>query len=167
MVNLAARPLSAAAFAPFGDVLAFDPAQARPVNSGNALRADLPACFAFTAGQPKLALFRVQAQRLPIAVTVLEQHPNSSQMFFSVSSDRFLVIVAPTAPDGGPEIGKAEAFVGRRGQGINYRAGLWHAPMIALDTDGEFLMLIWEQDMPEDCRIEILPTPLHIRSDQS
>jgi ureidoglycolate lyase len=167
MSNLKHRPLSADTFAPFGNVLAFDQTQARPVNNGNALRADLPTRLSFSAGQPKLALFRVVAQTLPIAVGVLEQHPNSSQMFFPVSAKRFLVVVAPRAPDGGPDTGKAEAFVGGRGQGIAYHAGVWHAPIAALDTDVDFLMLIWEQDTPSDCRIELLAVPLQICPDRS
>jgi len=167
MSNLTPRPLSAGAFAPFGNMLTFDEAQARPVNAGNALRADLPARFSFSVGQPKLALFRVAAQTLPLAVGVLEQHPNSSQMFFPVSAKRFLVVVAPRAPDGGPDTGKAAAFVGGHGQGIAYHAGVWHAPIVALDTDGDFLMLIWEQDTPADCHIELLAVPLHIGSENS
>jgi ureidoglycolate lyase len=167
MSNLAPGPLSVATFASFGAVLAFDQTQARPVNNGNALRADMPARLCFSAGQPKLALFRVAAQGLPMAINVFEQHPNSSQMFFSISADRFLVVVAPRAPDGGPDTGKAEAFIGRRGQGIEYHAGLWHAPIVALDTDGEFLMLIAEQDTPADCRIKTLAVPLNVCSDRS
>ena len=165
MSNLAIHPLSARAFAPFGDVFAFDPAQARPVNDGNAQRADLPARFSFFAGQPKLALFRVDAQRLPLAITAFERHPNSSQLFFPISADRFLVVLAPRALDGAPDTGKAEAFVGHRGQGVAYHPDVWHAPIVALDTDGDFLMLIWEQNAPADCRIERLPFPLNVCSD--
>jgi ureidoglycolate lyase len=167
MSQLIPRPLPSRAFAPFGDVLRFDPATSRPVNDGNALRADLPARLAFSAGQPRLALFRVEAQTLPLAVAVLEQHPNSSQMFFPVSADRFLVVVAPQTPGGAPDISRAEAFIGQRGQGINYHAGVWHAPIVALHADGDFLMLIWEQDTPADCLIERLRVPLQVAFDPS
>jgi ureidoglycolate lyase len=167
MSNLAHRPLSAGEFARFGDVLDFDSTRARPVNDGNALRADLPARLASSAGQPRLALFRVEARALPLTISVLEQHPNSSQVFFSISADRFLVVVAPEAPGGAPDVAKAEAFVGRRGQGINYHAGVWHAPIVALDADSDFLMLIWEQDTPADCRIERLRVPLDVCFERS
>lgn len=167
MSQLIPRPLPAREFVQFGDVLRFDPARSRRVNDGNALRADLPAHLAFSAGQPRLALFRVEAQNLPLKVTVLEQHPNSSQVFFPVSAGRFLVVVAPQARDGTPDISQAEAFIGQRGQGINYHAGVWHAPIVALAADGDFLMLIWEQDTPADCRIERLLVPLQVASDRS
>lgn len=167
MSQLIPRSLPAHEFAPFGDVLRFDPTTSRPVNDGNALRADLPARLAFSAGQPRLALFRVEAQNLPLDVIVFEQHPNSSQVFFPVSADLFLVVVAPQAQGGAPDIGQAKAFIGQRGQGINYHAGVWHAPIVALSTGGDFLMLIWEQDTPADCRIERLPVPLQVVSDRS
>ena len=165
-ITVAPRPLSARAFAPFGDVLAFDPAQARPVNDGDALRSDLLPPLSFLAGRPKLALFRVNAQTLPLAISAFERHPNSSQVFFPVSASRFLVIMAPRAPDGAPDAAKAEAFIGKHHQGVAYRPDVWHAPIVALDKDGDFLMLIWEQDAPADCHVERLPVPLNVCSDQ-
>jgi ureidoglycolate lyase len=151
MSELIPRPLSPSAFAPFGDVLQFDPAKARPVSSGNALRADLPAHLASSAGQPRLAVFRLDAQSLPLTVPLLEQHPHSSQAFLPVTADRFLIVLAPHRPGGSPDIAQAEAFIGRR-----------HAPIVALDAGGDFLMLIWEQDTPADCRIERLAVPLRV-----
>jgi ureidoglycolate lyase len=162
---LTPRPLTAGAFAPFGDLLSFDPAKARLVNDSNALRSDLPARLSFSAGKPNLALYRVEAQRLPLTIAVMEHHPNSSQAFIPVSAERFLVVVAPTAPDGSPDIWRCEAFVGQRGQGFNYYPGVWHAPIIALDAGGDFLMLIWEQGAAEDCRIERLSPPIQVVSD--
>ena len=56
----------------------------------------------------------------------------------------------------------AHAFVGRRGQGINYRRDVWHAPITALDADGDFLMLMWERGTAEDCIVHRLAEPLII-----
>ena len=166
MPELIPRPLSASAFAPFGDVLQFDPAKARAVNGGNARRADRPARLTFSAGQPRLAVFRVGTQNLPLLVPLLEQHPTSSQAFLPVTADRFLIVVAPHRPGGSPDIAQAEAFIGQRSQGINYHSGVWHAPIVALDAGGDFLMLISEQDTPADCRIERLAVPLRVVSDR-
>lgn len=165
MAALTPIPLTARVFAPFGDVLGFDSTKARLVNDGNALRADLPARLAFSAGEPRLALFRVEAQRLPLTVAVMERHPNSSQTFVPVTAERFLVIVAPNAGDGFPDIHRCEAFVGDRGQGFNYHPGVWHAPIVALDAGGDFLMLIWEKGAAADCCIERLTQPIHVISD--
>ncbi len=165
MSGLAPRPLSAAAFAAFGEVLTFDGGQARPVNDGRALRADLAVELSSSAGRPRLALFRVDGRQLPLAVAAFERHPNSSQMFFSLSAERFLLVMAPSTANGGPAVDQAEAFVGLRGQGVAYRPGVWHAPIVALGMDGDFLMLIWEEDAPDDCHVERLAVPVRVRSD--
>ena len=107
-----------------------------------------------------------ETQNLPLLVPLLEQHPNSSQAFFPVTAERFLIVVAPQEAGGSPDIAQAEAFIGQRSQGINYHAGVWHAPIVALDAGGDFLMLIWEQDTPADCRIERLAAPLRVASDR-
>ena len=165
MAALTPRPLAAGAFAPFGDVLSFDPAKALLVNGGNALRSNLPARLACSTGEPRLALYRVEAQRLPLTIAVMEHHPNSSQAFMPLAAERFLVVVAPTAADGSPDVLRCEAFVGQRGQGFNYYAGVWHAPIVALDAGGDFLMLIWEQGVSTDCRVQRLSRPIQIVSD--
>ncbi len=162
MSDVRPRPLSAEAFAPFGEVLAFDPARARTVNDGNAMRDDLPVEISSSAGRPKLALFRVAAQSLPLALTAFERHPQSSQVFFPLSADRYLVVMAPRTLDGAPDVAKAEAFVGESGQGVAYDPGVWHAPIVALDRDADFLMLIFEQDAPGDCHVERLAAPLRV-----
>jgi ureidoglycolate lyase len=104
---------------------------------------------------------------MPVRIDLLERHPNSSQCFFSISADRFLVVTAPRACDGALDPGGAEAFVGQRGQGVAYQPDVWHAPIVALDRDGDFLMLIWEQNGPEDCRVERLAAPLHVSTDRA
>jgi ureidoglycolate lyase len=162
MSVLIPRPLTAEAFAPFGDVLSFDPDTARPVNGGNAMRGDLPARLAHSGGMPRLALFRVAAKRLPLTVTELEQHPHSSQTFVPITVDQFLIVVAPSDPDGSPGVEQSQAFIGTRGQGINYRLGVWHAPIIALDAGGDFLMLIWEQGTAADCHVDQLAHPIQV-----
>jgi len=162
MSTVVPRPLTSKGFAPFGKVFAFDPHEARPVNDGNALRGDLPFDFTVFEGQPRLSLFRVQAQTLPLRVKAFERHPHSSQMFYPISARAFLVVMAPRASDGSPDVAKAEAFIGQAGQGVLYRPAVWHAPMVALDADGDFLMLIGEQDTSEDCHVEPLSVPLRI-----
>jgi ureidoglycolate lyase len=143
--------LTADRFAPFGEMLAFDGAMARRVNDGNALRADTPARLAGSGGAPVLAFYRAEAQVLPLSLSMLERHPLSSQAFVAVTVERFLVVVAPAGADGLPDLAAARAFLGRTGQGVNYRAGIWHAPITALDRPGDFLMMMWERGTADDC----------------
>lgn len=164
MPMLVTEPLSAEAFAPFGDVLAYDAAASREVNGGWARRADLAAVLddGGASGPPVLALFRALHQPLPSAVPFVERHPHSSQVFLPLTPAGFLVVVAPETADGAPDLSRARAFLGRPGQGINYRRGVWHAPITATDADTDFLMLIWERGIPDDCIVHTLPAPLTI-----
>lgn len=162
MRTLIAQPLSSDAFRPFGDVLAFDAGAARTVNHGTAQRADLAASFQADSGAPVLSIYRAKAQPLPQPVPSLERHPHSSQTFLALSVSRFLVVVAPADGQGAPDLSQACAFVGAEGQGINYRQGLWHAPIVALDGDGDFLMFMWERGDADDCIVHDKAIPLQV-----
>ena len=135
---------------------------ARPVNHGTARRADLATSFRADSGAPILSIYRAQAQSLPMALPSLERHPHSAQAFVAMSAPRFLVVVAPADASGAPDVSQACAFVGISGQGINYRPGVWHAPIVALDGDGDFLMFMWERGDADDCIVHDAAIPLQI-----
>lgn len=159
-VTLVARPLTPAAFAPFGQVLSAG--EGRAANQGTAVRHDWAAVLESTRSEarPNLAIFRSVARRPPITVTLLERHPCSTQTFLPLVCVRILVCVAPTAPDGAPDIAGAVAFVSGPGQGIHYHRGVWHHPIVALDEPADLAMLAWEDGSPDDCVEHPLATPL-------
>ncbi|MCJ8145251.1 ureidoglycolate lyase [Ancylobacter sp. A5.8] len=164
MRDLTPGPLDPDSFAPFGQVLAFDPANALAVNDGWALRSNLAARLEPAgAGVPTLAVFRARCHRLPAAIGFLECHPHSSQAFLPMAPQRFLIVVAPESKAGGPDLAQARAFLGAAGQGVNYRRGVWHAPITAIDADTDFLMLIWEHGMADDTIVHRLAHPIHVR----
>jgi ureidoglycolate lyase len=53
--------------------------------------------------------------------------------------ERFLVVVAP--PGEGIDPDAVRAFVTDGRQGVNYRAGTWHAVHSVLEREGEFLVV--------------------------
>ena len=55
-----------------------------------------------------------------------------------------------------------EAFIALPGQGINYGAGTWHHPMVALDEPADFAMLVWEAGNEGDCLEFPLSQPIEI-----
>ncbi len=139
-----AEPLTAEAFAPFGDVIS---------NQGTALRFDFAARLVNLRAHAKANLCAVHAQpqSLPLEVKLLERHPHSSQAFLPMVCGRLLVVVAPTAKDGGPDLAGLRAFTCLPGQGINYAPGTWHHPMVVLDAPAELAMLVWEDGTAGDC----------------
>ena len=157
------EPLEPDAFAPFGTVIRFDAAAARPVNEGTARRADAEALFdAGPGARPRLALYRADAQALPLRASLFERHPAAAQSFVSLSVPAFLVVVAPAGPDGGPDLGQARAFLGTAGTGLSYRPDQWHTPIAALGTGGDLLMLTAEHGDARDCVEHRLSEPLTI-----
>jgi len=146
-LNFRVSPLTRLAFAPYGDIIGAEGRQVRSVNDGRAHRFDGLAAIDHSTGgdRPVLATYRIVPSPLPIAVTVFERHPRSSQVFLPMHDSRFLIGVAPSNPDGEPDIARAQVFVAA-GVGIHYRADVWHVPLTVLDREAVFAMLMWETE---------------------
>lgn len=164
---LRAQPLTREAFAPFGDVIGLELSGGSSANQGTATRYDRVARLASSRpdASPNLAVFRSVARTLPFEVRLLERHPCSTQMFVALACQRFLVVVCPEDARGEPDLDQLRAFVCGPGQGVNYRAGLWHHPIIALDGPADLLMLAWEDGTALDCEERPLPRPYLVTSD--
>jgi ureidoglycolate lyase len=135
------EPLTAAAFAPYGDVLECATAkELRNINYGNTQRfhdlaeLDLNA----QAGKPLVSIFRSKPLARPIPVKVMERHPLSSQAFFPLNDHPFMVVVAEA---GEFDSKRLRAFLAGPQQGVNYRKGTWHHYSLALDRVCEFMVI--------------------------
>jgi ureidoglycolate lyase len=137
---LTPQPLSAAAFAPFGDVIEMG-ARFETINRGTTQQfADLAGIdVAERDGRPRVGLYRVTPYPLPKVIAMLERHPLGSQLFMPLRKDPFLIVVAPRGDRIAPDT--VVAFVTNGEQGVNYHKGTWHHPVIALRQDSEFLVL--------------------------
>lgn len=151
--RIAAVPLSPGAFAPYGDVVSAGLGPGRGANHGTAVRFDHAAALHSTrpGARPNLAVFRSLSAALPFRVRLLERHPCSTQVFLPLLCARYLVVTAPSRPDGAPDPSRLAAFLGGPGQGVGYRVGVWHHPIVALDAPAELAMLAWEDGGPGDC----------------
>lgn len=148
-----AAPLTAAAFAPFGDVLEAAGAPDRVINQGFCGRWHDLARLDFADGRAGISLFRAAPRALPYRLELLERHPEGSQAFLPMSEAPFLVIVAP---DDGGAPGCPLAFLTMPGQGVNYRRGVWHGVLTPLSAPGLFAVVDRIGDGPnlEECRLD-------------
>lgn len=132
------QPVTAEAFAPFGDLLDVSGAPDKIINQGMCGRYHNRAQLDFNEGRAGISLFNAQPRSLPLTLDMMERHPDGSQAFLPMSQEPFLVIVAPDA-DGKP--GQPLAFVTQPGQGVNYHRGVWHGVLTPLSHPGLFAVV--------------------------
>ena len=141
MLELKAEPLTPEAFAPFGDVIDTRTADYFPINAGRTRRYHDLAKVETLGEQARtlISIFVSQPVSLPLELDFLERHPQGSQAFMPLHDERFVVVVAP--PGDSIEPDEVRAFVTDGRQGVNYRAGTWHAIQSVLEREGEFLVV--------------------------
>ncbi|MEM6619296.1 MAG: ureidoglycolate lyase [Pseudomonadota bacterium] len=135
---LAATPLTAKAFAPFGQVIAPGEGAGRAINRGAAVRYDDLAAPEVVAGRVGISVFVGDPVTWPVPVPMLERHPLGSQSFLPMGSGQFLVVVAQ---DAGGIPGRPQAYLAGPGQGVHYPRGLWHGVLMPLDGPMDFAVL--------------------------
>jgi ureidoglycolate lyase len=155
-MQLRAQPLTPEAFAPFGTVF-----QA-PAEKGR-IYLDEQLATARPAWQTSLSVSRSgPPAKLPLTATRMERHAYSTQTFVPLEPARYLIMVAPRAADGGPDVAKARAFIAAPGQGITYAMNTWHHPMTVLDAPAGFAVMMWRDNGPDDEHWHTLAEPIEI-----
>ena len=154
-MKLKVQPLNEEAFAPFGQVLI---PLAQPGRVDDMARLENRR----EAADPMLSIIRVEPKALPLDATVMERHPHSTQTFVPLAVRRYLIVVAPHAGDGGPDMTKARAFVAEGRQGISYNADTWHHGLTVLDGPADFAVFMWNDGGPEDTEFVDLAGPVTI-----
>ncbi len=141
MLELNAEPLTPEAFAPFGDVIDTRTADYFPINAGRTRRYHDLAKVETLGEQARalISIFVSQPVELPLELDFLERHPLGSQAFMPLHEERFVIVVAP--PGDAIDPTDVCAFVTDGRQGVNYRAGTWHAIQSVLEREGEFLVV--------------------------
>ncbi|MEO9516159.1 MAG: ureidoglycolate lyase [Paracoccaceae bacterium] len=139
MIEVRCQPLTAKAFAPFGDVLEAAGLPDKVINAGNCGRYHDRAALEFGLdGRAGISIFQAKPRQLPYTLDLLERHPEGSQAFIPMSADPFLVTVAPNE-NGRP--GAPIAFLTSPGQGINFHSGTWHGVLTPLKAPGLFAVV--------------------------
>ncbi|MEX5727386.1 ureidoglycolate lyase [Rhodovulum iodosum] len=139
MSVILARALTAAAFAPFGEVLETAGPPDKIINRGLCGRWHDRAGLEFgSTGRAGISVFRATPRALPMTLDMVERHPEGSQAFLPMSEHPFLVVVAPDA-DGVP--GTPLAFLTDGAQGVNYARGTWHGVLTPLNGPGLFAVV--------------------------
>lgn len=155
-MRLTAEPLTAEAFAPFGEVLAAPEAPGRTYT--DRLLANRRA-----HAKPSLSFTFKEPASLPLASTTMERHLHSSQSFVPMDAGRWVAIVAPHGADGKPDMARAKAFLARPDQGVTYAADVWHHPFTVIDRAARFAIFMWKDGTAADDEfVEVAPFEVHL-----
>jgi ureidoglycolate lyase len=152
---LVPRTVDAAAVAPFGQLLE---------GPGEAWRQDFAAALhnGRATARANLALVRAQPAPPRLAIDRLERHPYSSQAFFPLDAEEYLVVVCRDDGSGRPDPSSLAAFRVKGTQAVNYAPGIWHHGMTTLRRAGVLAMLVHEDGTPDDCHYQpIEPFEVH------
>jgi ureidoglycolate lyase len=146
---LHAKPLNQKAFSPFGDVIEVgDNAEKISINYGLTERFHALTSLDVNGDEGKgiISVFRsspktcceISGKKGLLTIDCMERHPISSQAFYPLSSNAYLVVVAPA---GEFDVSKLEVFLANGSQGVNDHTGTWHHYSLALSQTSDFLVV--------------------------
>ncbi len=138
MTQIVVEPISAEAFAPFGDLIDISGEPDKIINQDQCGRYHDRARLDFADARAGISLFNANPRELPYQLEMVERHPDGSQAFIPMTHQPFLVIVAPDE-EGQP--GRPRAFITQPGQAVNYHRGTWHGVLTPLHGPGLFAVV--------------------------
>ena len=127
-------------FSKFGDLISTANVKPININEGFAERYDDLANLDTNkdGGKTIVSIFSALKRSFPMKINMMEKHPLGSQAFIPMKETTFLSFVAPEGNK--PDLNLVEAFIIPQGLGINYKAGIWHFPLISTE-DMNFLVI--------------------------
>ena len=133
-------PITTENFSKFGDMITTENIKPLEINNGYAKRFDEIAKLDTSSenGQTTISIFSALKRSFPMKVDMMEKHPLGSQAFIPMKETTFLTFVAPEGEK--PNLEKVECFIVPKGKGVNYKAGVWHFPLISTE-DMDFLVV--------------------------
>ncbi|WP_417586988.1 ureidoglycolate lyase [Pararhodobacter oceanensis] len=141
--TLITEPITADAFAPFGDLLDASGAPDKLINQGMCGRYHDRAALDFgpetmPAGRAGISIFNAEPRAFPYVLELVERHPEGSQAFVPMHQNPFMVIVAL---DQGGTPGTPRAFLTNGAQAINFHRNIWHGVLTPLSGPGLFAVI--------------------------
>ena len=163
-IILKAVPLTSERFAPYGEVIETSRSASDAMNTARFERFDdLCNVDPGNDGQVAVSIARCRTPTsLPLRLDMVERHPLGSQAFIPLSPCKMVIVVAP--PEEAVDAGALRAFVSNGRQGINYRRGTWHMPLISFTAGQEYLIIDRGGDEP-NCDEHTLDDAIFLEAD--
>lgn len=160
--TLKVEVLTREAFEPFGDILEI---RDNPwvINQGRCQKySDLTSVTTDDQGYATMHIYKTARIRQAYQLDLLERHPLGSQTFMPLAGQRFLVVVAAGSSDAEkPDLSSIRCFLTNGKQGITYHPGVWHHPLLSIDSGEEYLVI--DRKGPGDnCDEVLIPSEQHL-----
>ncbi|ENU81818.1 hypothetical protein F975_00433 [Acinetobacter sp. ANC 3789] len=142
-LNIQLEPLTIENFAEFGEVIGCIGHDFFHINDAHTERYHALAHTETDAvGKIGISIFRnIKTTHLPFKIDMLERHPVGSQAFIPMQGQKFLIVVASNLNADQPDLKRLRAFISDGIQGVNYRAGTWHHPLLTLESPSDFAVI--------------------------
>jgi ureidoglycolate lyase len=157
-MHIIAKPLTKENFSAFGEVLSIRK------EAGRVYYEDALANARSTAWPSLSIATRTETSSFPLKPAQMERHEFSSQSFIPLQAVRWLVAVAPHAPEGGPDTSQLQAFIAGPEDGVTYAANVWHHPLTIFDGPATFAVFMWRNGTATDEEFVDLPSGITIGS---
>lgn len=142
-MSLVLKPesLSSKSFSEYGKVLSVEETQSITINDGFAQKHfNLCNIDANDKGGVATVHFYIGKKReFPLSINMMEKHPCFSQTFIPRSNNPFLVVVA--LGDDKPDLKTLKVFKTNGNQGVHYKRGIWHFPLISIEDNEQFVVI--------------------------
>ena len=151
-LNVKLDALTQETFAAYGDVIEVGEAKHFPINGGTIERYHDLANLDIDTDNGGRAIVSImscnETSELPYQVKVVERHPSGSQLFFPLDPVPMAIFVAPAGDRPKPE--DFRGFISNGRQGVNYRAGVWHMPLIS-ERKGQCYLIVDRAGPGQNC----------------
>jgi ureidoglycolate lyase len=128
-------------FAPYGDLIMTQNSESIIINNGYAQKhynlCTLDALH--NNGKSTLHIYVAKKRAFPMDINMLEKHPFFSQAFIPRSTKAFLIVVC--LGEDRPDLSTLKAFKTDGNQGVHYKRGVWHFPLISIEDNEQFIVI--------------------------
>ena len=149
VVSVPVIPLTAASFAPFGEVIEL-PVGTPPTQDLGTMR--LWTGVAKTRISELIEFSIMTVRDRPREVAELERHAHSPLFLIGLSGEFRLVVAPPGVGPGGPAAGAVKVFLVKSGHGVLLQKGTWHAWPFPAGEEGAFIVASRDGTTKKDTR---------------
>lgn len=144
------QTISSPVFDKYGHILNYKAIKPTSINQESCLKYgfDFDLCISDADDQYRSKVYIGDKHEHPITIETMEKHPLGFQLFYPLTDNPFIVVVAPGHEE--PDEESIEAFLVPTGVGVVIRCDTWHHSLLSLYDKSRYFVI--ENDVPLNCQ---------------